>query len=78
MSTEPKESDFITRRFFLNEQFTEEEYRVLGDEIIKQGGYWQVDFGSLATINLPTTSTLDLDEIFRIFEFYPTEIEDEV
>ncbi len=72
-----KDSDLITRRFFLDGQFTEADYRVLGDEIIKQGGYWQVDFGNIATVNLPKTSSLDLDEVFRIFEFYPTEITDD-
>ena len=72
-----KDSDFITRRFFLNAQFTEEDYRVLGDEIINQGGFWQVDFASIATVNLPKNSTLDLDEIFRVFNFHPTEIVDD-
>lgn len=72
-----KESDFVTRRFFLTGQFKTEEYQVLGDEILRQGGFWQVDFGSIATVNLPKDSTLDLDEIFRIFDFQPTEIVDE-
>lgn len=69
-----KESDFVTRRFFLTGQFREEEYRVLGEEITRQGGFWQVDFASIATINLPKNSTFDLDEIFRVFDFQPTEI----
>lgn len=49
----------------------------MGDEIIRQGGFWQVDLGNLATINLPKESTLDLDEIFTIFNFHPTEIVDD-
>ena len=69
-----KVSDFITRRIILNNQFTESDYRVLGDEIIRQGGFWQVDFGSIATINLPKNSTIDLDEIFKVFNFHPMEI----
>lgn len=72
-----KDSEFITRRFLLSHKFSESEYRLLGDEIIKQGGFWQVDFGGLATVNLPQNSTLDLDEIFRIFDFQLTEIIDE-
>ena len=72
-----KDSDLLTRRFILNGQFTEADYRVLGDEIIRQGGFWQVDFGSIATINLPKNSTIDLVEIFRIFDFHPTEIVDD-
>jgi len=34
-----KESPFTTRRFFLTSQFTETEYKLLGHEIIKRGGY---------------------------------------
>ena len=71
-----KESPFETRRFMLNSQFTESEYKVLGDEIMKQGGFWQVDFGSIATINLPKDIDLSIDEIFKLFNFNPTEIKD--
>ena len=71
-----KASEFFTKRFFLNSQFKESEYRLLGDEIVRQGGFWQVDFGSIATVNLPKDSTLDLEEIFRIFEFEPIEFKD--
>lgn len=72
-----KDSDFITRRIMLNGQFSEADYRVLGDEITRQGGFWQVDFGSIATINLPKDATIDLDEIFRIFNLQTTEIVEE-
>jgi hypothetical protein len=61
----------------LNNQFTEADYRVLGDEIVRQGGFWQVDFGSIATVNLPKNLTIDIDEIFKIFNFHPTEIIDD-
>lgn len=71
-----KDSDYITRRFFLTSQFKESEYKILGDEIMKQGGFWQVDFGGIATINLPKECKLDLDKIFRTFDFDPTEIKD--
>jgi hypothetical protein len=71
-----KESEFITRRFSLTSQFKESEYRLLGDEIMKQGGFWQVDFGSIATINLPKDCKFDLDKIFKTFDFKPTEIKD--
>jgi len=69
-----KNSEYITRRFFLTSQFTESEYRLLGDEIIKQGGFWQIDFGGIATINLPKDCKIDLDNIFKTFDFKPTEI----
>ena len=56
-----KESTYTTRRFFLSSQFTESEYRLLGDEIMKTGGFWQVDFGSMAIINLPKDRNIDID-----------------
>lgn len=71
-----KDSEYITRRFFLTSQFSESEYRLLGDEIRKQGGFWQVDFGNIATINLPKESELNIDEIFKLFDFNTTEIKD--
>jgi hypothetical protein len=49
----------------------------LGDEIIKHGGFWQVDFGGIATVNLPKDCKLDLERIFKIFDFHPTYIVDE-
>lgn len=73
-----KESTYVTRRFFLTSQFSSSEYRLLGDEIVKHGGHWQVDFGGIATINLPENCTLDIDAIFKIFEFKPTEIIDDL
>ena len=69
-----KKSEFITKRYLLTSQFKESEYKILGDEIIKQGGFWQVDFGGIATINLPKESNLNIDKIFNIFDFKPTEI----
>ena len=71
-----KDSDFVTRRFFLTPQFKESEYRLLGDEIMKQGGFWQVDFGGIATINLPRDSKLNIDDIFKFYDFKPAEIKD--
>jgi hypothetical protein len=71
-----EDSDYVTRRFFLTPQFKGSEYRVLGDEIMKHGGFWQVDFGGIATINLPRECKLNIDEIFNIFDFNPTEIKD--
>lgn len=69
-----KDSELVTRRFFLTSKYKESDYRLLGDEIVKHGGFWQVDFRGIATINLPKDCELDLDEIFRIFDFKPTEI----
>lgn len=72
-----RDSEYITKRFFLTSQFNKSEFRLLGDEIIKQGGFWQVDFGGIATVNLPKKCNLDLDDIFKNFDFYPTYIVEE-
>lgn len=71
-----KKSSYTTRRFLLNESFSESDYRLLGAEIIKQGGFWQTDFGGLVTINLPENGPLDIDAIFKIFDFNPIEVKD--
>ena len=71
-----KESDFTTRRFFLSPEFKTSDYELLGEEIIKQGGFWQVDFGGMATINLPKNSSWSIDSVFKEFGFYLTEIVD--
>ena len=44
---------------------------------MRQGGFWQIDFGSIATVNLPQDTSIDLDEILKTFNFHPTEIIDE-
>ncbi|MBB4035225.1 hypothetical protein GGR21_001114 [Dysgonomonas hofstadii] len=69
-----KQSEYITKRFQLTSQFKESEYQLLGEEITKSGGYWQVDFGKIATINLPKDCNLDINEIFETFDFKPIEI----
>jgi len=60
-----KTSEYNTQTFLLNLGISEAEYRVIGDEIIKQGGYWQVDFGGIATVNLPKNSTLNIDALLK-------------
>ena len=70
-----KLSSLITKRYILNSQFKESEYRVIGDELIKHGGYWQIDFGKIATINLPSDCKINIKEIFLTFDFNPEEME---
>ncbi|MBA5791972.1 hypothetical protein H1R17_03585 [Flavobacterium sp. xlx-214] len=69
-----KESDFVTYKFLLSSQFKIEEYELLGEEISKIGGFWQIDFGNIATINLPKNSKINIEEIFKTFDFKPTYI----
>ena len=72
-----KASEFLTRRFLLSSKHTESAYRLLGDEITRQGGFWQVDFGGLATVNLPKASAFDLDQAMTDLGFGLTEITDD-
>ncbi len=72
-----KDSNFITRRFFLNPHFKESEYRMLGDELIKRGGFWQVDFGGIATINIPKDFEYDVDQVMKDLDIKLTEIVDD-
>lgn len=71
-----KESEFITRRFFLTPKYKQSEYRLLGDEIVKHGGFWQVDFGGIATINLPKNCELDIDKIFKTLGIHSNEMKE--
>ena len=69
-----KESDFVTRRFFLSTEYKEADYRMLGDELTKRGGFWQVDFGGIATINIPKDFEFDIDEVMKDLGLRLTEI----
>lgn len=71
-----KTSPYQTRRFWLSTEVPLADYRLLGDEVIKHGGHWQVDMGSIATISLPLDCTLNLDDVFRTFNHWPKEIKD--
>jgi hypothetical protein len=72
-----KESDFVTRRFFLSPKYKESEYQFLGDELVKRGGYWQVDGGSMETINIPKDFEFDVDQVMKDLGLNLIEIVDE-
>lgn len=38
---------------------------MLGEELTKRGGFWQVDFGSIVTINIPKDFEFDIDKLIR-------------
>ena len=71
-----KDSDFITRRFFLSPKYKETDYRVLGDELTKRGGFWQVNFGSMVVVNIPKDFEFDIDEVMKELHVQLTEITD--
>lgn len=72
-----KDSDFITRRFFLSPEYNESDYRVLGDELTKRGGFWQVDFVGIVTVNIPKDFEFDVDQVMKDLNLKLTEITDE-
>lgn len=69
-----KESEFITRRFGLTPNHKESDYRMLGDELTKRGGFWQVDLGSIATINIPKDFEFDVDQVIKELDLKLVEI----
>lgn len=71
-----KKSEFITRRFLLSTQYKESDYRVLGDELMKRGGFWQVDFGGIATVNIPKDFEFNVDQVMKELDLNLTEITD--
>ena len=64
-----KDSDYVTRRFFLSPKYKESDYLVLGNELTKRGGFWQVDFGGIVTVNIPKDFEFDVDESYERFRF---------
>lgn len=69
-----KKSEFITRRFGLTPNHKESDYRMLGDELTKRGGFWQVDLGSIATINIPKDFEFDVDQVIKELDLKLVEI----
>ncbi|MBD1393900.1 hypothetical protein [Mucilaginibacter glaciei] len=60
-----RQSEFTTRRFCLSPKDKIDDYRMLGDELIKRGGFWQIDFASYLTINIPKDFEFDLDTVIN-------------
>jgi len=63
-----KSSEFVSRRFRLSSKYTESDYRVLGDELEKCGGYWQVDFNCFLTVNIPRDLPYDVDKVMATLD----------
>ena len=69
-----KESEFITRRFGLTPNHKESDYRMLGEELTKRCGFWQVDLGSIATVNIPKGFEFDIDQVIKDLDLRLVEI----
>ena len=71
-----KESEFITHRFRLPPKYKESDYRMLGEELTKRGGFWQVDLGTFATVNIPRDFEFDINEVIEVLDLKLVEITD--
>ncbi len=69
-----KKSDFITRRFVLTIETNQTDYLFLGQELTKNGGFWQVDFGGIATVNIPPDKVAVVDKVMRDLNLNLTEL----
>ncbi len=72
-----KNSEFITRRFLLSSLCKSADYKMLGDELVKRGGFWQVDFGGIATVNIPKDFEFDINQVMIDLDIHLAEISDE-
>jgi hypothetical protein len=64
-----KKSDFTLNVYGLGSSLNETELRIVGDMIIKEGGYWEVIFGGIAYVNLPKESRLKvIEELNKLIE----------
>ncbi len=41
---------------------------MLGEELTKKGGFWQVDLGSIATVNIPRNFEFDINQVIKDLE----------
>ncbi|GAK77273.1 hypothetical protein JCM19296_2880 [Nonlabens ulvanivorans] len=43
---------------------------------MKRGGFWQVDFGGIATVNIPKDFEFNVDQVMKELDLNLTEITD--
>ena len=60
-----KLSNFLTRRFFLPLDIPSADLQELGALLEQSGGFWQIDFGGLLTLNLPKDFKQDIDQVVQ-------------
>ena len=71
-------SDFETRKFFLSASLNEIQLRAkIGQPILDAGGMWEVVFGGIAFVHLPKNSNFNLEQLFKLNDYYPSEIIDD-
>lgn len=57
-----KASAYSLEVYGLPSVLNETELRRIGQKIVDEGGFWEVLFGGMGYVNLPKTSTLDVNE----------------
>lgn len=63
------ESEYKSESLFLPSELNETELRIVGNLIVKEGGYWEVVFGGIGIVNLPLDSKLDVTkELNKLIE----------
>lgn len=62
-----KKSPYITYQFLLSKQGIDVVSDLFLDELVKKGGYWQIDFGGYLTINIPPSLVAEVDEVIKSF-----------
>ncbi len=63
-----KKSELITRKLFLPIELKKSELEEIGEELIKIGGFWQVDFGGIAIVNYPKEVASLVEKFVKEFE----------
>jgi hypothetical protein len=72
-----KNSNFITKRFLLPPEYKVSDYQMLGEELVKFGGFWQVDFCGIVTVNIPADFKYDIEIVMKDLEINLIEITDD-
>ncbi len=76
-----KESEFERRTFMSSREYSYSEnkefYKIMGDELVKNGGFWQIDMGGIITVNIPKNTDFNFDEFLGDFRMLLTEIVDD-
>jgi hypothetical protein len=61
----------------LSPQVISSTYQLLIDELVKRGGFWQVDMGGILTINLPKDLEVNINQVIKELRINLTKIVDE-
>ena len=54
------ESEYTLQVIGIPMNLSEQELRIVGDMIVKEGGFWEVIFGGMGYVNLPKGSSLNV------------------